>query len=92
MAQPQSGASVCHIKRYSSVETSNVVAPSTNDVRLPLVSATRPVGTSKSTCPSVKNALAVNACALLSPASSRNSVFTPQMSDVASVDSSVNRR
>jgi hypothetical protein len=35
--------------------------------------------------PAVKNALAVNACVLLSPPSSRNSVLIPQMNEAASV-------
>jgi hypothetical protein len=49
------------------------------------VSATTPVGTSNRTCPAVKNALAANASVLLRPASSRNSVLMPQMSDAAIV-------
>jgi hypothetical protein len=49
------------------------------------MSASTPVGTSNSTSPAVKNALAANACALLSPASSKNSVLMPQMNDAASV-------
>jgi hypothetical protein len=49
------------------------------------MSATTPVGTSKSTWPAVKKALAVKASALLSPASSRNNVLIPQMNDAASV-------
>ena len=61
-------------------------------MRRPLVSATIPVGTSKSTCPAVKKALAVNAWVLLSPASSRNSVLMPQISDAASTVSSVSSR
>jgi hypothetical protein len=40
----------------------------------------------------VKNALAANASALLKPASRRKRVLTPQMKDVARVDSVVNRR
>jgi len=47
------------------------------------------VGSSKSTWPAVKNALTVNACVLERPASSRNSVFTPQMNDAANVERSV---
>jgi hypothetical protein len=56
------------------------------------VSATTPVGTSKITIPAVKNALAANASALLSPASSRKRVLMPQMNEAARVDSSVSNR
>jgi hypothetical protein len=69
-----------------------VNAPSRNENRLPRVSATTPVGTSNSTWPTEKNAFAAKASALLSPASSRKRVFTPQMNDVASVVKSVSRR
>jgi hypothetical protein len=84
-AQPHMGARSFHIRTYSSVATSSVPAPSRYDARRPQVSATAPVGTSNSTCPAVKKALAANAWALLSPASSRNSVLIPQMVDAASV-------
>ena len=53
--------------------------PSRYDVRRPRVSATTPVGTSKSTWPAVKKALAAKASVMLRPASSRNSVLMPQM-------------
>jgi hypothetical protein len=46
------------------------------------------VGISETISPAVKNALAAKASVLLSPASSRNSVLMPQMSDAASVLSS----
>ena len=60
-----------------------------NEKRRPWTSATTPVGTSKITWPSVKNALAANASVLLSPASSRKSVLMPQMKLAESVVSSV---
>ena len=44
-----------------------------------------PVGTSKITIPAVYAALATNASVMLSPASSRNRVLTPQISEAASV-------
>jgi len=53
------------------------------------VSATTPVGTSNNTCPTVKNALAANACPMLSPASSRNNVLMPQIIDEAPVDTTM---
>ena len=71
---------------------SNVAAPSRYENRRPRVSATTPVGTSKMTSPSVKNAFAAKASALLRPASSRNSVLIPQMNDAASVVSRVSAR
>ena len=58
-------------------------------MRRPTVSATIPVGTSKSTIPAVKNALATNASRLESPASSRKIVLMPQMNEAASVLPSV---
>ena len=61
-------------------------------MRLPQLSATTPVGTSKITCPAVKNAFAAKASVLLRPASSRKSVLMPQMKDAASVDSKVSSR
>ncbi len=88
-AQPQKGASICHMTRYSSVATNNVATPSKNDARRPQVSATTPVGTSKTTWPTVKNAFAPKAWAFDRPASRRNSVLTPQMNDAANVDSKV---
>ena len=56
------------------------------------MSATIPVGTSKSTIPAVKNALAANASAFESPASSRKIVLIPQMNDAASVLPSIRIR
>ena len=50
-----------------------------------MVSATIPVGTSKMTMPTVKNAFAANASRFESPASSRKIVLIPQMNDAASV-------
>src|SRR3954468_16689108 len=51
-----------------------------------------PVGTSNSTIPAVKNALAANASRLERPASSRKIVLIPQMNDAASVLPSVRSR
>ena len=65
--------------------TASVTVPSRNDTRRPHMSATIPVGTSNSTIPAVKNALAANASRLDSPASSRKIVLMPQISDAASV-------
>ena len=45
----------------------SVAAPSRNENRRPRVSATTPVGTSNSTWPTVKNALAANACGVVEP-------------------------
>ena len=56
------------------------------------MSATTPVGTSKSTMPAVKNAFAANASRLERPASRRKSVLIPQMNDAASVFPSVSVR
>ena len=65
--------------------TARVTVPSRNETRRPHMSATIPVGTSKMTMPAVKNAFAANASRLLSPASSRKIVLTPQISDAARV-------
>ena len=66
--------------------------PSRYEARRPTVSATIPVGTSKSTIPTVKNAFAANASRFDSPASSRKIVLIPQISDAASVFPSRSRR
>ena len=92
IAQAQNGAPMFHMYRYSSVESSRVAAPSRKLNLRPRVSATTPVGTSKITMPTLKNAFAAKASALLSPASSRKSVLTPQMNEAASVVSSVRKR
>jgi hypothetical protein len=63
-----------------------------NDRRRPRVSATTPVGISKSTCPTVKNALAAKASVLLRPASSRKRVLMPQMNEADSVVSRISSR
>jgi hypothetical protein len=68
-----------------------VPAPSTaalsrNDRRRPAVSATTPVGISNSTMPTVNAALAMKTSKMSSPASSRNSVLTPQITDAESVN------
>ena len=65
--------------------TDSVIVPSRYDTFLPTVSATTPVGISKITMPTVKNAFAANASKFDSPASSRKSVLMPQMNDAASV-------
>jgi hypothetical protein len=67
------------------VVTARVTVPSRYDARRPTVSATTPVGISKISIPALKKAFAANASRLERPASSRNSVLTPQMSDAASV-------
>jgi len=74
------------------VDTRRVAAPRRNEKRRPRVSAMTPVGISKITCPTAKNAFAANASVLLRPASSRNSVLMPQMNDAASVVRSVRSR
>ena len=61
-------------------------------MRRPIVSATIPVGTSKSTMPPVKKALAANASRLERPASSRKIVLIPQISDAARVFPSMSSR
>ena len=63
--------------------------PSRYETRLPIVSATTPVGTSKMTMPAVKNALAANASRFESPASSRKIVLIPQIDELASVSPSI---
>ena len=65
--------------------TVSVTVPSRYDARRPTVSATMPVGTSKTTIPTVKNALAANASRFESPASRRKIVLIPQMNEAASV-------
>jgi hypothetical protein len=67
------------------VVTVSVTVPSRYDARRPTVSATMPVGTSKTTIPTVKKAFAAKASRLESPASSRKIVLIPQMKDAASV-------
>ena len=61
-------------------------------MRRPNLSAMTPVGTSNRTMPAVKQALAVNTSATVSPASRRNSVSMPQMVDEAKVETSVRVR
>jgi hypothetical protein len=84
-AHCQNGAWIRHNNTYSSVDAASVTVPSRYERRRPAVSATTPVGTSKSTMPAVKKALAANASRLESPASSRKIVLIPQMSEAASV-------
>ncbi len=92
IAQPQNGALVAHITQYRTVEASRLNVPSRNEKRRPLVSATTPVGISNRTMPRVKKALAAKAWVLSRPASSRKSVFTPQMKDAARVVRTVSTR
>jgi hypothetical protein len=61
-------------------------------MRRPIVSATIPVGTSNTTMPTVKNALAAKASRFVRPASSRKIVLIPQMKDAASVLPSMSSR
>jgi hypothetical protein len=63
----------------------SVTVPSRYEARRPTVSATIPVGTSKTTIPAVKKAFAANASRFDSPASSRKIVLIPQMNEAASV-------
>ena len=84
-AHSQNGACSSHSSTYSSVVTVSVTVPSRYEARRPTVSATMPVGTSKTTMPAVKNALAAKASRFESPASSRKIVLMPQMNDAASV-------
>jgi hypothetical protein len=84
-AHAQNGALHTHMSQYSTVAAASTAVPIRNEARRPTVSATTPVGTSNSTIPTVKKALAAKASRLVSPASSRNSVLTPQMNDAASV-------
>ncbi len=84
----------CHSQsiQYRPVVTDNVTVPSRYDALRPTVSATTPVGISKITIPTVKNALAANASKLVSPASSKKRVLMPQMSDAARVLPSISVR
>jgi hypothetical protein len=91
-AHAQNGASICQSNTYSSVEAESVIVPSRYDLRRPAVSATTPVGTSKITIPTVKNAFAANASRFESPASSRKIVLIPQIKDAAKVFPNSNTR
>jgi hypothetical protein len=55
------------------------------EMRRPAASATTPVGTSKMTIPAVNAAFATNASVSESPASSKNRVLIPQISEAANV-------
>jgi hypothetical protein len=75
---------------WASPTYSRVVIPSTaterrNETRLPSVSAITPVGISNRTIPAEKAAFATNTSKKLRPASSRKSVFTPQIAAAESV-------
>src|SRR5688500_7896194 len=52
-AHAQNGPLDSHSIKYRMVDANNVAAPSRYDIRRPNVSATTPVGNSKSTCPAV---------------------------------------
>ena len=69
-----------------------VKVPSRYEKRRPTLSATIPVGTSKTIIPAVKKAFAANAWKFESPASSRKIVLMPQMSDADNVFPSRSRR
>ena len=84
-AHAQNGASSFQSRTYSSVAPESVSVPRRYEARRPTVSATIPVGTSKSIIPAVKNAFAANASRFERPASSRKIVLIPQISDAASV-------
>jgi hypothetical protein len=59
---------------------------SRNDRLRPVVSATTPVGISNRIVPTVNAEFAMKTSKMLSPASSRNSVLTPQITDADSVN------
>ncbi len=92
IAHAQNGASTHHSSTYTPVVAASVSAPSRNDRRRPRRSATTPVGISNSIIPAVKNALAANASRFDRPASSRNRVLMPQISEADSVVSRVRPR
>ena len=70
---------------YMSVVAARTVTERRNESRRPSVSATTPVGISNTTIPAENAAFAMNTSKKLSPASSRKSVLTPQMSAADSV-------
>ena len=72
--------------------TARIATLSRNDTRRPIVSASTPVGISNTTLPAVNAAFATNTPKMLSPASSRNSVLTPQISAAANVYSPAIRK
>ena len=69
-----------------------VTVPSKYDSLLPRKSAMTPVGISKRTIPTVKKALTVNACIFDNPASSKNRVLIPHISEADNVESRVSIR
>ena len=85
IAHQTNGDRSCHSSTYRAVVTARVIVPQRNEARRPHLSATIPVGISKSTMPAVKKAFAANASRFDSPASSRKIVLMPQISDAASV-------
>src|SRR6478609_10188237 len=84
-AHAQKGECQTHSIQYMAVVTASVIVPIRYDARLPTVSATTPVGISKTSMPAVNSAFAANASKLVSPASRRKRVLTPQMNEAASV-------
>jgi len=70
---------------YASVPAISVTALNKNERRRPVVSATTPVGISKSTVPTVNAELATKTWKMFKPESRRNNVFTPQITDAESV-------
>ena len=91
-AHAQNGAPTHQSRTYTAVVAASVSAPSTYESRRPRRSATTPVGISNSIIPAVKNALAANASRFDRPASSRNRVLMPQISEAESVVSRVRPR
>ena len=69
--------------------TNSVARQSSSEIRRPTVSATTPVGISKTIEPNVKAALVSNTWKMSSPAPSLNSVSMPQMRDIARLNSAV---
>src|SRR5262245_36484204 len=78
-------APTCARATYSRVVAASTATESRNETRRPSVSATTPVGTSKSTIPAEKHAFATKTSKKLSPACRRKSVLTPQISAADSV-------
>jgi len=72
---------------YKTVAIANAPIPSRNDALRPMVSATTPVGTSKTSWPTVNVAFTTMTVKMSSPAPRRKRVFTAQISDAASVNS-----
>ena len=84
-AKATTPAPTCASPTYRSVVAPSTVTESRNETRRPSVSATTPVGISKTTIPAENAAFAMKTSKKLRPASSRKSVLTPQMSAAESV-------